>query len=86
MLKYFFAIFAFAVILVVSVAGFRGQMFTRPPIEIFPDMDHQPKVKAQVLSSFFADGRGNREPVAGTVPLGYASPMHKPISLLQKKP
>jgi len=80
MLKYFFAIFAFAVILIVSVAGFRGQKFTRPPIEIFPDMDHQPKVKAQVPSSFFADGRGNREPVAGTVPLGYASPMHKPVN------
>ncbi|MFZ4598945.1 MAG: c-type cytochrome [Terrimicrobiaceae bacterium] len=79
MLKYFFALFAFVVISIIAVAGFRGQKSTRPPIEIFPDMDHQPKVKAQVPSSFFADGRGAREPVAGTVPLGYAIPLHKPV-------
>jgi mono/diheme cytochrome c family protein len=78
-LKYFFALFAFVVISIIAVAGFRGQKSTRPPIEIFPDMDHQPKVKAQVPSSFFADGRGAREPVAGTVPLGYAIPLHKPV-------
>jgi mono/diheme cytochrome c family protein len=78
-LKYFFAIFAFLVLAVIAVAGFRGQKFTKPPIEIFPDMDHQPKVKAQVSSGFFADGRGNRLPVAGTVPLGYSIPLHKPV-------
>jgi len=79
MLKYFFILFGLLVILVVSIAGFRGQKSSRSPIEIFPDMDHQPKVKAQVASSFFADGRGNREPVKGTVPLGYAMPLHKPV-------
>ena len=79
MLKYFFYIFALVVVLVVTVAGFRGQKSQKTPIEIFPDMDHQPKVKAQVPSQFFADGRGNREPVPGTVPLGSAMPLHKPI-------
>ena len=79
MLKYFFYIFALVVVLVVTVAGFRGQKSQKTPIEIFPDMDHQPKVKAQVPSQFFADGRGNREPVPGTAPLGYAMPLHKPI-------
>jgi len=79
MLKYFFSIFILVIILVVTVAGFRGQKFEKPPIELFPDMDHQPKVKAQVPSSFFADGRGNRIPVQGTVPLGYDMPLHKPI-------
>lgn len=79
MLKYFFAIFAFLVLAVITVAGFRGQKSSKPPIEIFPDMDHQPKVKAQVPSSFFADGRGARLPVAGTVPLGYSIPLHKPV-------
>ncbi|MFZ4776702.1 MAG: c-type cytochrome [Terrimicrobiaceae bacterium] len=79
MLKYFFALFGLLVVLVVSVAGFRSQKSTRSPIEIFPDMDHQPKVKAQVASSFFADGRGNRVPVSGTVPIGYAIPLHKPV-------
>ena len=79
MLKYFFILFALLVILVVSMAGFRGQKSPRPPIEIFPDMAHQPKVKAQVESGFFADGRGSRKPVDGTVPIGYAIPLHKPI-------
>jgi|LauGreDrversion4_2_1035121.scaffolds.fasta_scaffold374346_2 mono/diheme cytochrome c family protein len=79
MLKYFFSILILVVVLVVTVAGFRGQKFDKPPIELFPDMDHQPKVKAQVPSEFFADGRGNRQPIAGTVPLGYAMPLHKPV-------
>jgi cytochrome c5 len=80
MLKYFFYTFVLLIVLVVSVAGFRGQKSTKPPFEIFPDMDHQPKVKAQTPSSFYADGRANREPIAGTVPLGYAMPQHKPVA------
>jgi len=75
MLRYFFALFALTILVVVSLAGFRGQFFKQPPIEIFPDMDHQPKVKAQVPSQFFADGRGNRLPVPGTVPVGYSTPL-----------
>jgi cytochrome c5 len=78
MLRYFFLLFGFAVVVVVVMAGFRGQKSARPPIELFPDMDRQPKVKAQVASGFFADGRATRQPVSGTVPLGYAMPLHKP--------
>jgi mono/diheme cytochrome c family protein len=77
MLKTFFILFGFTVLVVLAMAGFRGQKSSVPPIEIFPDMDHQPKVKAQVPSGFFADGRGNRPPVAGTVPIGFAAPLHK---------
>ena len=80
MLKYFFILFALLVVLVVSIAGFRGQKSRRSPIEIFPDMDHQPKVKAQVASSFFSDARSDRGPVAYTVPIGYAIPLHKPVN------
>lgn len=80
MLRYFFALFAFVVLVVLAMAGFRGMKSSRPPIEIFPDMDHQPKVKAQVPSSFFADGRAARPPVEGTVPMGYAMPMHKEVN------
>jgi mono/diheme cytochrome c family protein len=79
MLKYFFSIFVLVIVLVVAVAGFRGQKSDKPPIELFPDMDRQPKVKAQSPSEFYADGRGNRVPVPGTVPLGYAMPQHKSI-------
>lgn len=74
MLRYFFLIFGFIVILVVAMAGFRGQKTSNRPLEIFPDMDSQPKKKAQVPSDFFADGRAGRDPVEGTVPLGYSMP------------
>ena len=47
---------------------------TQPPIEIFPDMDHQPKYQPQHPSEFFADGRSSRPPVEGTVPIGYTLP------------
>lgn len=77
MLRYFFIGLGLFIVLIVSIAGFRGQKGTNPPIEIFPDMDHQPKVKSQVPSEFFADNRGNRQPVAGTVPLGYEMPLSK---------
>jgi len=74
LIRYFILLLTLLVILVVSIAGLRGCKTKRPPIELFPDMVRQPKVKAQVPSGFFADGRGSREPVAGTVPVGYAEP------------
>jgi mono/diheme cytochrome c family protein len=65
---YIFLAFVLAVIVVVSMAGFRGHKFTKPPFEIFPDMNYQEKVKDQVPSPFFADGMGARVPIPGTVP------------------
>jgi hypothetical protein len=76
MLKYFFIAFAFLALVVLAMAGLRGHRGGQAPIEIFPDMDRQPKVKPQTPSDFFADGRAARPPVEGTVPLGYAMPMH----------
>lgn len=76
-MRYFLLILASLVVVVVVVAGLRGHRFTRPPLEVFPDMDRQPKVKAQVPSDFFADGRAARPPVPGTVPLGYSMPIGK---------
>jgi mono/diheme cytochrome c family protein len=74
MVRYFVLLLALISLLVVSIAGLRGCKTGRPPIEIFPDMVRQPKVKAQVPSDFFADGRGARDHVSGTVPLGYSQP------------
>ena len=79
MLKYFFIIFIFLLLVVIATAGFRGQKSGQTPIEIFPDMDRQPKVKAQTPSHFYADGRAARAPVDGTVPLGYSMPMQKRV-------
>lgn len=43
---------------------------TEPRIHIIPDMDNQPKVKAQSRFMLFADRRGMRPPVEGTVARG----------------
>ncbi len=69
-MRYFFLAYLLAVVLVVGFAGFRGDRFTHPPMEILDDMDQQAKVKAQQTNFFFADGAGSRKPVAGTVPVG----------------
>jgi len=73
-MKHFFLSFIFVSILVVCGAGFRGEKFSRSPLYIFPDMKEQPKVKYQAASAFFADGIGERMPVAHTVPMGFSIP------------
>ncbi len=67
-------IFLLCTIAILAVFGFRGQTSTGPPLELFPDMVRQMKVRAQAPLNFFADGRGPRLPVAGTVPIGYEMP------------
>jgi mono/diheme cytochrome c family protein len=74
MLRGFLLIFFLVTIAVVAVFGFRGQKTTDPPWELFPDMVRQMKVRAQSPLGFFGDGRGPREPVPGTVPIGYEMP------------
>ena len=69
-MRYAYYSLAFLVVLLVSVMGFRGLRSTQPPIEVFPDMDHQAKYKPQAESKFFADGRADRPIPAGTVPFG----------------
>ncbi len=75
MLRAFFLIFALVTIAWIAVFGFRGQKSGKPEIEIFPDMVRQPKVRAQSELNFFADQRGARQPIEGTVPLGYEMPL-----------
>lgn len=77
MLRGFFLIFLLIGIAIMAVFGFRGQKSTGSPIEVFPDMVRQMKVRAQAPLAFFADGRGSRPPVPGTVPIGYEMPRPK---------
>ncbi len=77
-MRYFFLILLLVGVGVITGAGFRGSTFRKPPTEIFPDMDRQAKYKPQKTSEFFADGRVERPPVAGTVPFGYNEP-RKPV-------
>jgi mono/diheme cytochrome c family protein len=74
MLRGFLLIFLLGGIALVAILGFRGQKSTGAPLEVFPDMVRQPKVRAQAPLGFFADGRGARLPIAGTVPMGYEMP------------
>ena len=62
---------AIALASVVGLTGCaRGCTSSRPPIDINPSMDDQPKVKAQTASKFFYDGASMRKPVPGTVAIG----------------
>src|SRR5438270_5070216 len=70
----------------VAVLGFRGEKGTNEPWEIFPDMVRQMKVRAQAPLNFFADGRGPRMPVPGTVPVGYEMPKANAASADQHAP
>ncbi len=52
------------------MSGCRGDRTDAPPRQFFPDMDDQPKLKAQSESKFFEDKRSQRLPVEGTVAFG----------------
>ena len=74
MLRGFFLLYVLCAIALVAIFGFRGQKSTGSPLEVFPDMVRQMKVRAQAPLGFFDDGRGSRVPVAGTIPIGYEMP------------
>jgi mono/diheme cytochrome c family protein len=69
-MRYFILSFLLVCALVVSIAGLRGSISRKPPIEIFPDMDRQPKVRPQKPSEFFGNHMESRLPVEGTISRG----------------
>ena len=74
-MRHVYLITFFVCVLIVSILGFRGTKFTSPPLDIFPEwafpsMEHQPKLRPQAQSAFFADGRADRTPPAHTVARG----------------
>jgi len=52
---------------VVGIAGFQGHRSRKPPIEVFPDMDRQPKLRPQKPDPFFANGVSSQLPPPGTI-------------------
>ena len=70
-MKYFFLGFVVFWLVVIIVAGPRGRHSPLRPLEFYPDMVRQDKVKPQSPSKFFADGVGPRRPVEGAVPMGW---------------
>ena len=74
-MRYFITGFVAIVCLVIAVAGFRGSITRNRPIEIFPDMDRQARVRPQAPNLFneiygVNDGRGSRLPVKGVIARG----------------
>jgi mono/diheme cytochrome c family protein len=80
MLRGFILISLLVTVASLAFLGFRGKKSTEPPFELFPDMVRQPKIRAQSPSNFFADGRGSRLPIDGTVPIGYELPRAQSIA------
>ena len=69
-MRYFLLILALGVVTVMGVFGKRGHTFKQPPLEIFPDMDRQPKLRPQQPNLTFANGRSSQEPLPRTVARG----------------
>ncbi|MBI3849765.1 MAG: cytochrome c [Verrucomicrobia bacterium] len=69
-MRYFLLLLGLSTVLVMVVAGKRGDMSRRPPIEIFPDMDRQPKLRPQTRNNFFPDQLSSQMPVPGTIARG----------------
>jgi mono/diheme cytochrome c family protein len=69
-MRYFVIGFILLCIAVVAIAGFRGGISRKPPIEVFPDMDRQPKLRPQTDNTFFGNGLSSQLPVTGTIARG----------------
>ena len=52
---------------IVGIAGLRGGLSRQPPIEIFPDMNRQLKLRPQEADSFFPNGVSSQLPPPGTI-------------------
>jgi mono/diheme cytochrome c family protein len=52
---------------IVGIAGFRGGPARKPPIEIFPDMNRQLKLRPMEANSFFTNGVSSQLPPPGTI-------------------
>ncbi|MDP7396503.1 MAG: cytochrome c [Lentisphaeria bacterium] len=50
---------------------YRGKPSSKPPLHVVPNMDAQPKYKAQDKADFFQNGSAMRVPPKHTIPRGY---------------
>jgi mono/diheme cytochrome c family protein len=66
-MRYFYLLFILTVATVVGLLGFRGQISRKPPLEIFPDMVRQWKIRPQTPSDVYPDGWSSRQFPDGTI-------------------
>lgn len=69
-MRIFLSIFILIIVAALSIFGLRGSKSTKPPIEVFPDMDHQARYGPQGSNSFFSNGQNDRPIPANTVARG----------------
>jgi mono/diheme cytochrome c family protein len=74
-MRWFLLVYVLIGCLWVGLFGWKGQKSVNRPVEVFQDLDHQRKVKAQTPSDFFADGVSSRRPVANTIAMGLRVPV-----------
>jgi hypothetical protein len=77
-MRYFLIIFVIVCVAVAGIAGFRGSHSRSTPIQIFPDMKKQLKLRPMTPNAFFANGLSSQLPVAGTIA------QEKPIVIADK--
>jgi mono/diheme cytochrome c family protein len=66
-LLYIILILLTAVAVGVGIAGRQGRLSRQPPIEVFPDMDRQLKLRPQQPNDFFTNGLSSQLPPPGTI-------------------
>ncbi len=68
-MRYFLLILLLVTVGVVSLAGFRGSLSRKPPLEVFPDMKRQPKLRPQKPNAFIPNQTSSQLPVPATIAL-----------------
>jgi mono/diheme cytochrome c family protein len=69
-LPYIILILLTGVAVGVGIAGWQGRLSRQPPIEVFPDMDRQLRLRPQQPNDFFTNGLSSQLPPPGTIARG----------------
>ena len=85
-MRYFYLLYFLTVVAVVGIVGRRGDHSHRPPLELFPDMVRQNKVRPQTPSEFFPDTYASRAYPDGVVPRTAAYVINGDPFLVDGKP
>ena len=66
-LLYFILVFVASAAAMFAIVGVPGHLSRTPPLEVFPDMDRQAKLRPEKPFDFFTNGLSSQLPPAGTV-------------------
>jgi hypothetical protein len=66
-LLYFILVFVAGAAAMFVIVGLPGHLSRKPPLEVFPDMDRQAKLRPEKPFDFFTNGLSSQLPPAGTV-------------------